>query len=304
MFFREKDFPLDAEFDEREFENIFLHNAYPGEKRAAKAAGAADKAEVWALFDAQPAYNGLNLVRRLRQLWGIHLVLRIGARSATNKAVRGLTRVAAPGQKVQSVYFEGYQGNISDATRSIVSVSPYDNLDKSRALSQKSFVRLVVPLKGLSPIERIESVLMAYSIVFLMDRRRFAGIVDPDLFLFVPPGAVHAGLAHFHRSERLLNTHLVAGFNFFTSEERTRFFTHGLNRFGMSDLLVMEAKKDQPLKAEQYTEILKRVHSLFLTYLTAPARTKIGGKPLLKSEKLPEQVAAMVGKKLLVQTYP
>lgn len=307
MLFRETDFPLDAEFNEPLFENIFLHNAYPGDKPAkgskkSQPAGIADKAEIWALFDAKPHYNGLNMVRRLRQLWGIHLTLRIGARSKTNSSPRGVCALGEPQKKSRSVYFEGYQGNISDAMRGIVTIAPYGHAEKSRALSQKFFIRLIVPLKGQTPIEKIESLLMAYSIVLLMDPRRFAGMVDPDMFLFVPPTSVRAGLASYHGGDSLLNTHLVSGFNFYDSEGKTRYFTHGLNRFGMADLLLSEAHKDQPLTPEDYTAALKKAHALFLQYLTTGGKKQPAGKALPKSEKIPEQVAAMTGKKILTLT--
>jgi hypothetical protein len=307
MLFRETDFPLDAEFNEPLFENIFLHNAYPGDKSAkagkkAQPAHFADKAEIWALFDAKPQYNGLNMVRRLRQLWGIHLTLRIGARSKTNSSSRGVCALNEPKKKPRSVYFEGYQGNISDAARGIVTIAPYGHAEKSRALSQKFFIRLIVPLKGQGPIEKIESLLMAYSIVLLMDPRRFAGIVDPDMFLFVPPASVRAGLASYHGGDSLLNTHLVSGFNFYDSEGKTRYFTHGLNRFGMADLLLSEAHKDQPLTSADYTTALKKAHTLFLQYLTTGGKKQPAGKTIPKSEKIPEQVAAMTGKKMITLT--
>ena len=305
MLFRETDFPLDAEFNEPLFENIFLHNVYPGEnslRRGKKNAPAnfTDKAEIWALFDSQPHYNGLNLVRRLRQLWGIHLTLRIGARSKTNSAPRGVCAIAGPTKKSHSVYFEGYKGNISDATRGIVTIAPYASAEKSRALSQKFFIRLIVPLKGQGALEKIESLLMAYSIVLLMDPQRFAGIVDPDMFLFVPPVSVRAGLASYHGGDSLLNTHLVSGFNFYDSAGKTRYFTHGLNRFGMADLLLSEANKNQPLTAEDYTAALKKAHALFLQYLTTGGKKQPPGKALPKAEKIPEQVAAMTGRKIIM----
>lgn len=304
MLFRETDFPLDAAFSEPAFENIFLHNAYPGEKRGAARgsraqASLSDKAEIWALFDAQPHYNGLNLIRRLRQLWGIHLTIQIGARSASNSSPRGLCRISRGKKQPQLVYFEGYKGNISDATRSIVTIAPYDHGEKSRGLSQKFFIRLIVPLKGLNPLEKIESILLAYSIAGLMDPKRFAGVVDPDVFLFVPPESVRAGLAHFHRSDRLLNTHLVSGFNFYENEGRARFFTHGLNRFDMPDLILMETDRNKPLTTEHYAIALKKAHAQFLSFLTgAGNNTRLLGKHLPKSEKIPEQVAAMIGRKI------
>lgn len=309
MLFRESDFPLDAEFDESLFENVFLHNAYPGDKPArgtvkAKPVNIGDKAEIWALFDAQPHYNGLNLVRRLRQLWGIHLKLKIGARSKTNSSPRGIVALGVSQKKARSVYFEGYEGNISDATRGIVTIAPYGHDVKSRALSQKFFLRLIVPFKGQGAVEKIESLLMAYSIVLLIDPKRFAGIVDPDMFLFVPPASVRAGLASYHGGDSLLNTHLVSGFNFYDSENKTRYFTHGLNRFGMVDLLLTEANKNQPLTAEDYTTALKKAHALFLQYLTTGGKKQPAGKALAKSEKLPEQVAAMMGKKIAMLSVP
>lgn len=307
MLFRETDFPLDAEFNEPLFENIFLHNAYPGDKPAkggkkSPPANIADKAEIWALFDKQPHYNGLNLVRRLRQLWGIHLTLRIGARSKTNSSTRGVCAISGPQKKSRSVYFEGYKGNISDATRGIVTIAPYGHAEKSRALSQKFFIRLILPLKGQNPIEKIESLLLAYSIVLLMAPKHFAGIVDPDMFLFVPPTSVRAGLASYHGGDQLLNTHLVSGFNFYDSEGKSRYFTHGLNRFGMADLLLSEANKSQPLTAEHYTAALKKAHAQFLQCITANGKKQPAGKALPKSEKIPEQVAAMLGRKIVMLT--
>lgn len=297
MFFREADQPLDATFTDAEFEKIFLHNQYPGKGGVAKTGGTGDKAEIWALYDAQTHYNGINMLRRLRQLWGIHLNLQIGPRSAANTSPRGILTADRRLKDSRRIFFEGYKGNISDATRSIVTISPYDHGEKSRALSQLFFVRLIVPLKGLTALGKIEALLMAYSVALFLDAKRFAGIVDPDIFLFVPPESVRAGLAHFHRNDRLLNTHLVSGFNFFDSEGRVRFFTHGLSRFGMSELLLSEDKSKPALTSADYTDALKIAHSEFLKYLTA-GKTYKSPKQASKVEKLPEQVSAMMGKKI------
>lgn len=301
MFLKTKDIPLDAGFDDREFENIFLHNRYPGDKNG-KSVTPAEKAELWALYDAPVRYNGINMLRELRSLWGIHLTLKIGPRSGANKAPRGVVRLKAGKGQPLTVYFEGYSGNISDATRDIVAFAPYGNAEKSRALSQKFFIRLVVPLKGLSPLMKIESLLMAYSLAASIDKKHFAGIVDPDIFLFVPPTAARAGLAHYHREDRLLNTHLVSGFNFYDKEGTARFFTHGLNRFGLSDILIGEAEKN-PLTTDHYATALRHAHGIFLKHLMGAA-----GKekliPFKTRNALPQQVGAMLGKNVAVARLP
>ncbi|MFO1525635.1 MAG: hypothetical protein U1F16_06655 [Turneriella sp.] len=146
-----------------------------------------------AFYDAQTHYNGINMLRRLRQLWGIHLNLQIGPRSAANTSPPGILTADPCLKDSRRIFFEGYKGNISDATRSIVTISPYDHGEK-RARSQLFFVRLIVPLKGLTALGKIEALLMAYSVALFSDAKRFAGMVDPDIFLFVPPESVRAGL--------------------------------------------------------------------------------------------------------------
>lgn len=215
-----KVFPFDAVFDDKAFENIFLHNIYPGEKPGkgkARPALPAEKAEIWALYDRAPNYNSINLLRQLRALWGIDTTLKLGPRSATNSAIRGFMQKPFGSKGMADVWFEAYQGNISDATRTAIAFSPYEDADKSRALSQKAFIRLVVPLKKKTALEKIEALLMAYSVAAFLDPKNFAGIVDPDLFLFVPATGVRAGLANYLSANRLLNTHLVTGFNFMKS---------------------------------------------------------------------------------------
>lgn len=299
MFLASKNVPLDAGFDDRQFENIFLHNRYPEDKGAKPVTGIAEKAELWALFEAPARYNGLNLLRQLRSLWGIHLTLQIGPRSDANKAPRGVCRIGA-GKGSPAIYFEGYSGNISDATRDIITFAPYGHAEKSRALSQKFFIRLVVPLKGLAPLAKIEAVLAAYSVAAFMDKKNFVGIVDPDIFVFVPPASVRAGLAHFHREDRLLNTHLVSGFNFYEKEGAARFFTHGLGRFGMADVLIGEGEQ---LTTGEYTAALRRAHGIFLSELMGSGK-KEKFPALKKRDALPGQVAAMLSKNVVLAKLP
>lgn len=297
-----KVFPRDAEFDEKAFENVFLHNAYPGEKPGKgkpKPVAPADKAEIWALYDQLPAFNSINLLRQLRAVWGIETTLDIGPRSAKNAAVRGLLQRTGRGATGAQVWFEAYQGNISDATRTAISFSPYEDAEKSRALSQKAFIRLVVPLRKKNPLEKVESVLMAYSIAAFIDAKRFAGLVDPDLFLFVPATGVRAGLASYLSPQRLLNTHLVAGFNFFEANGAPVFFTHGYARFVATDLMVRRTEKGAELKLDNYAAVLKMLHGIFLNMLTGKkAAAKLRLQPLKKTKALPEQVAAITGTKI------
>lgn len=300
MLWARKKIPLDASFDDAEFEQIFLHDRYPGSKTQKKSF--ADKAELWALFDAEPFYQGLNLLRRLRFLRGIHTELRIGPRSAINPAVRGFCRDTNHGGHKTEIWFEGYSGNIADATRTAITIAPYDYGEKSRALSQKFFVRLIIPLAAKTPLEKIDALLLAYTIAALLDQDRFAGIVDADLFLFVPPTSLLAGVANYHRGDRLLNTHLVYGFNYFENNRQVNFFTHGLNRFAMPDILIASSPTVE-LAKENYREILRDVHARFLAHLTQKKSVVLRGmQPLPKSKKLPEQVAAMMGKKIVLLT--
>lgn len=300
MLWGRKKIPLDAFFDDAEFEQIFLHNRYPGSKTQKKSF--ADKAEFWALFDAEPLYQGLNLLRRLRFLRGIHTELRIGPRSAENPAVRGFCRDTNYGGHKTEIWFEGYNGNIADATRTAITIAPYGHGEKSRALSQKFFVRLIVPMAAKTPLEKIDALLLAYTIAALLDKDRFAGIVDADLFLFVPPTSVVAGVANYHRGDRLLNTHLIYGFNYFEHNHQVNFFTHGLNRFAMPDIFIASSPSAE-LTKENYREILRDVHTRFLAYLTQKKSfAQHGLRPLPKNKKLPEQVAAMMGKKIFLLT--
>lgn len=295
-------FPRDAEFDDKAFESVFLHNVYPGDKSGkgkTKAVTPADKAEIWALYDRLPSFNSINLLRQLRALWGINTLLNIGPRSAKNTAVRGLLHRPQRGAADAQVWFEAYQGNISDATRTAISFSPYEDTDKSRALSQKAFIRLVIPLKKKSPLEKIEALLMAYSIAAFLDAKSFAGIVDPDLFLFVPATGVRAGLANYVSPNRLLNTHLLTGFNFYAASGAPVFFTHGYSRFGATDMLVRRAQKGAELKTEDYAEVLKLVHAVFLNTLVGKKNAqKLRLQPLGKKDVLPEQVSAITGTKI------
>ncbi len=302
MLFGHKNIPLDAQFDDRAFESVFLHNAYPGEKPLKSPKGAAttatDKAELWALYDRMPRYNGINLLRQLRTLWGIHANLQIGARSATNSAVRGRLTRSTGDHGHADIWFEAYQGNISDATRTAITFAPYDDAEKSRALSQKAFIRLVVPLKRKSALEKIETLLMAYSLAAFIDAGEFAGLVDPDLFLFVPGKSVRAGLASYHSSNRLLNTHLVTGFNYFESDQAPQFFTHGCSRFGVSELLLRRAKGGKPLQTEDYAEVLKLLHANFLAAVTGKKPAQKMRLQALKKNGLPEQIAAITGRNI------
>jgi hypothetical protein len=297
MFFSRRSQPLDAVFDEAEYRAIFLHNRYP--KGMPQCNSFVDKAELWALFDAEPYYHGLNLLRSLRFLRGIHTHLRIGPRSAVNAALRGYCSDTNHGGKKSEIWFEAYNGNISDATRTAITMAPYSHADKSRALSQKSFVRFIVPLAKKRPMEKIDALMLAYAIATLLDQARFAGIIDADLFLFVPPAAARAGVANYHSGDRLLNTHLVAGFNYFEQDGAVRFFTHGLNRFGMPDVLV-SAGKSRLLSTQHYQDVLREIHARFLAYLTKGPRAALEHtRPLRSSKLLPAQVAAMMGKKIV-----
>lgn len=294
MIFGPASSPAAAGFDEREFENIFLHGKFPGEKLSSVRANS-QRAELWALYDGPVKYNPLNMLRVLRTLWGIHVDLSVGPRSAANTAPRGYVRHPV-GKRIVKTYFEGYAGNISDALRSIVSMAPYDHAVASRALSQKFFIRLIVPLKALAPLQKVEALLVAYTLAWVMDERHFAGVVDPDTFLFVPPANVIAGVTNFRRPEQMLNTHLLSGFNFYQENEAYRFFTHGLHRFGMPEALIYRGPKGKSLSRENYAAALKTAHGYFLDKLTGRKMKKPA--PLAKKFKLPEQVAAMTGKKV------
>ncbi|MFZ5629749.1 MAG: hypothetical protein ACOY5B_11510 [Spirochaetota bacterium] len=300
MFFSGKRQPLDAVFNDAQFEAIFLHNRYPGSKQ--QQGGFAEKAELWALYDGEPDYHGLNLLRSLRFLRGIHTGLRIGPRSAANSALRGYCTDSNNEGKKSELWFEAYNGNISDATRMTISMAPYGHAEKSRALSQKSFVRFIVPLAKKKPLEKIDALMLAYAIAALLDKKRFAGIIDADLFLFVPPAAARAGVSNYHRGDRLLNTHLVAGFNHFEQNGVLRFFSHGFNRFGMPDVLVSPGKT-VALSTEHYQDVLREMHARFLAYLTKGARAALEQtRPLRSNRSLPEQVTAMMGRKIVELT--
>lgn len=300
MLWAQKKIPLDAHFDDKEFEQIFLHNHYPTHK--ARKVDFTGKAELWALFAADPVYHGLNLLRSLRSLRGIHTDLRIGPRSKANAAVRGICRDTNQGFPKTEIWFEGYAGNIADATRTAITIAPYDHSDKSRALSQKFFVRLIIPMADKKPLEKIDALLLAYTLALLLDNERFVGIVDTDLFLFVPPAAVRAGVSNYYRHDRLLNTHLIYGFNHFEQDDGVCFFTHGLNRFAMPDIVVLGSHSNK-LTRESYRHILRAVHARFLAHLTRGKLAALqGSQPLAKNHRLPEQVAAMMGKKIVLLT--
>ncbi|MBS0616817.1 MAG: hypothetical protein JSR44_01420 [Spirochaetes bacterium] len=302
MLFGQKNIALDAQFDESEFENIFLRNGYPGEHGKKSATTYDDKAEIWALYDKKISFNGNNLLRQLRMLWGIASFLKIGARSAKNPQPRGVFQIGKD-KNAQKIYFEGYAGNIADATRELIAIAPYDKTDKARALDQKIFVRLIVPMRGKTPLQKIDAILAAYSIAAFLDSKHFVGIVDPDMYLFVPPKNIVAGLANYHRADRMLNTHLVTGFNFFQREGRAIFFTHGMNRFSLPDLLLRETACHEPLTTENYTSALKTAHAFFLAALTQKSKPK--KYSAVKDRKtLPEQVNAMVGKNLIEFVVP
>lgn len=302
MFFSRKRQPLDAAFHEGEFAELFLYNRYPGSKK--QTGSFTEKAELWALYDAEPDYRGLDLLRSLRFLRGIHTDLRIGPRSAANSALRGYCCDTNDHGKRSEIWFEAYNGNISDATRAAITMAPYGHADKSRALSQKSFVRFILALRGKKPLEKIDALLLAYAIATLLDKKRFAGIVDADLFLFVPPAACRVGIFHYHSADRLLNTHLVAGFNHFQHDGAGRFFTHGLNRFGMPDILVSPGR-GATLSADDYQRVLRETHARFLAYLTKGGRAALQGTRVWRGGGfLPEQVAAMMGRKIAELTMP
>lgn len=297
MFFTRSRQALDAQFDEAQFEAIFLHNRLPHSKK--QSGNFTDKAELWALFDQEPDYHGLNLLRSLRFLRGIHTDLRIGARSAANSALRGYCSDSNSYGKKSEIWFEGYNGNISDATRTSITIAPYAHAEKSRALSQKSFVRLIVPLVKKKPLEKIDALVVAYAIASLLDPKHFAGIIDADLFLFVPPAAARAGVSNYHRGDRLLNTHLLAGFNYYEYNGEVRFFTHGLNRFGMPDIIVSSGKT-VTLTTAHYQEVLREVHARFLAHLTRGPRAALEHTSVLHNRRsLPGQVAAMMGEKIV-----
>lgn len=285
MIFGPDSSPAASGFNDREFENIFLHDKLAGEK-----------AELWALYDGPVKYNPLNMLRTLRALWGIQVDLSIGPRSAANKAPRGFIRFPVGKKEKNKIFFEGYAGNISDALRSIVTMAPYDHAEKSRALSQKVFIRLIVPLKSLAPLEKVGALLLAYTLAWVVDERRFAGIVDPDTYLFVPPANIIAGVVNYRRPEQLLNTHLLSGFNFYQENEAYHFFTHGLNRFGIPEAMIHRGPKNKTLTRENYTAALKTAHAYFLDKLTGKKMKSPASLP--KKLKLPEQVMVMTGKKL------
>jgi len=302
MLFKKKNIAFDAQFDESEFENIFLRNGYPGAPSKQGTTTYDDKAEIWALYDKEIHFNGNNLLRQLRILWGIASLLKIGARSIKNPQPRGVFQIGKD-KNAQKIYFEGYAGNIADATRELIAIAPYGKADKARALAQKSFVRLIVPMRGRTPLQKIDALLTAYSIAAFLDSKRFAGIVDPDMYLFVPPKNIVAGLGNYHRADRMLNTHLVTGFNFFQREGRAIFFTHGLNRFALPDLVLGESARHEPLTTEHYTSALKTAHTFFLAALTQKGKTK--KTQAIKDRKdLPEQVNAMLGKNCIAFAVP
>ncbi|HRP68276.1 MAG TPA: hypothetical protein PLY93_01960 [Turneriella sp.] len=234
------------------------------------------------------------MIRELRTLWGIHLHLKIGARSEKNPSPRGYVTLPLEKKNI-IIYFEGYSGNISDATREPISFAPYTDKDKSRALSQKFFIRFVASLNDMVALEKIQTLVLLMSIGYILDKNQFSGIVDPDVFLFVPPTAVRAGLQQFHRKEQLLNTHFVSGFNFYQQNGAAIFFTHGLNRFGAPDLLIDGG--DKTLTTNDYATALKEAHTLFLSHIGNIKRQR-KLSPLKRSEAIPEQVRAMIGKEV------
>jgi len=277
MIFGPESSPTAVGFDEKLFQNIFLHDKFSGEK-----------AELWALYDAPIQFHALNLLRNLRALWGIDLHVKIGPRSESNQSPRAIITTRNDG----NFYLEGYAGNISDAIRGIVAMAPHPHSDKSRVLSQKHFVRIVVGLQKLGATQKIDRLLLAYSVASYLDPARFAGIIDMDQFLMLPTSTVKAGIANYHRPEQLLNTHLIYGFNFFELNGNVTFFTHGLGRFKMNDLVIQGEK----LSTENYREALKLAHVYFLNGLANKGKQP---KPVAtKKMKLPEQVEAMVTKQL------
>ncbi|MBV6494217.1 MAG: hypothetical protein LDLANPLL_02248 [Turneriella sp.] len=303
MFKKKKNIALDAEFNEREYENIFLHNLYPSGKKIPSNASVADKVEFWALYDTTPNYNGIDLLRDLRTLWGIHLQLRIGPRSDKNSSPRGFCLHLLGENKEIKIFFEGYAGNISDATREPIAFTSFSNDEKSRALSQKYFIRFVFFFERLFPLQKIEAMLVAMSIAASLDKKRFAGIVDPDIFLFVPANPIRAGLANFLSANRLLNTHLVTGFNFFEKNSTVYFFTHGFNRFGFADILLSGNEKEaEELSVGVYKKALKQTHDIFLNHIMGN-KEKVHLSILKNRAELPEQVNAMLGKKVLQGIY-
>lgn len=292
----------EASFNELQFENIFLRDAYPdatslkhGKSKSKVKSSTEDKAELWALYDAPVKYDFLSMLRALRGRWGIHLDLEIGARSVSNPAARGSVAISHGKRPPKTIFFEEYAGNISDATRSVITMAPYDQNTASRALSQKIFVRFVVPLKALNPLDKIAQLLLAYDVAQVLDAKRFAGIVDPDMYLFVPPNSVVAGIRNFLSPNQMLNTHLITGFNFYQNSGAAFFFTHGHTRFAMPDLLIASSPKN-PLTTGDYAGALKTAHSTLLSLLTKKPKLKLTAT---KQLKLPEQVRAMLAPKIL-----
>ncbi|MCX7632278.1 MAG: hypothetical protein N2Z22_02965 [Turneriella sp.] len=287
MLFRRQSVPLDPGFDESIYRAIFLEGKFPGKKDTTTKK---EKAELWALFDQPPRYNGLDLLRALRALHGIHCTLRIGPRSAQNPSLRGYF-CHQHGKAVSEIWFESYSGNISDATRPAIAVSPFSEKEKSRALSQKVFVRFLLPLGGTASA-KLSTLLCAYSIAHFLDGKAFCGLVDPDNFLFVPPSLLAAGIQHYYGASQLV-THLVYGFNFYRSGSDTVFFTHGLNRFGLPDAVIPTAGE---LETASYHSILAAVHTQVLHHLRGQKSLLVQSKKIPPRE-LPEQVTAMLGKR-------
>lgn len=293
MFLKKSNLAVDGVFDEKEYENIFLHNRYPGEKKKSSSATKDDKAELWILFKEEPRYDGLDILRKLRELRGIHTNLKIGPRSAKNQSLRGFVCDNAGLQ----IWFEGYRGNIGEATQTIIAMAPYTQNEKNSALSQKVFLRMVVPLRGRTPLQKIDALMAAYATALFVDGTSFLGLIDADQFLFIPPAHLRSGVGQYFGSQQMLNTHLLYGFNFFQRESQTTYFSHGLSRFGLPDFV--RVKESDSMAGEDYTEALRGIHTLFLTYLTKGRRTAMARLREYRAAKsLPQQVAAMVAKKI------
>lgn len=293
MFFKKVRLAVDGVFDEKEYENIFLYNRYPGEKKKTSSATKNDKAELWILFEKEPLYDGLDILRKLRELRGIHTNLKIGPRSAKNQSLRGFV---CDNEGLQ-IWFEGYRGNIGEATQTIIAMAPYTQEEKNSALSQKVFLRMLVPLKGRTPLQKIDALMAAYATALLIDGTSLLGLIDTDQYLFIPPSHLRAGVGQYFGGQQMLNTHLLYGFNFFQRENQTTYFSHGLSRFGLPDFV--HSKESDSMAGEDYTEALRKIHTLFLSYLTKGAPTAMARLREYRAAKsLPQQVVAMVSRKI------
>jgi hypothetical protein len=101
---------------------------------------------------------------------------------------------------------------------------------------------------------------------------------------------VRAGLANYLSANRLLNTHLVTGFNFYEIDGTPVFFTHGFSRFGIADLLLRRAEKGRELTTGNYAEVLKLLHGIFLNSLTGKSpRSNINCAPSEKKTHCPNR---------------